>query len=383
MKILILGGTGTMGSELADILSANSENKLVIVSRRKRGCCNNCRYVAGDAMSKSFVEKIVGEKFDVTVDFMWHSAESISNLLPVILRSTGQYFFLSSAAVYANSDEPLHETSPRFIDFASEHEARTSQEYHIAKARAENVVRNATGGNWTIVRPHVTFGPSRFPICTWEMSTWLPCAAGNIPIAIPMDALPHTTTLATGRQVAYQIINLFGKENALGEIFQLGSEDVHTWGEILEKCRQVLQKLGIPLLVRESSSNEISRLIPQMKSRFACDRLLDRRFDMSKYKRIANDPVATTPTLDESLYQCIFQAIAKKQNVATINNYDALAANCKIVGHILNPSMFSGRDRLACFLRQHGFSDRITTCIAFPEQATKQGVALVKRLIKR
>ena len=383
MKVLILGGTGTMGSEVADILSSDRKNKLVIVSRRKRGCRGNCRYVAGDAMSRPFIEKLVCERFDVIVDFMWHSAESISRLLPVLLKSTRQYFFLSSAAVYANSDEPLSETSPRFIDVVSECEAKTSQEYHIAKARAEDVVRNTTGGNWTIVRPHVTFGPSRFPICTWEMSTWLPCAACKIPLAVPTDALPHITTLATGRQVASQIVNLFGKEKALGEIFQLGSEDVYTWGGVLAECCRVLQRLGISLLTRESSSDEICKHIPQMKSRFVCDRLLDRRFDMSKYKRIANDPVATTDPLDKTLHLYISQAITKRQSVATIKDYATLAANCEIVGIPLNKSIFAGRDRFACFLRQHGFSDRVTTCIAFPEQAVRQGFALVKRLVER
>lgn len=374
-----------MGSELVGLLSADKGNEVVAVSRHANATTRqNLRYMRGDAFEPSFIGKLLRGNFDVVVDFMWHDEESISRLLPLFLRSAGQYFFLSSAAVYADSDTPLKEDSPRFIDLASSSE-RHSAEYHIAKARAEDVVVRANSGNWTVIRPHVVYNGSRLPLCTWEKGVWLPLSIRGIPIATPEDVLQKKTTLTHGREIARQICTLAGKKDALGEVFNVGSEDVHTWGELFDIYDALIHEAtGHRIAKHKSSADEISRHIPTMKSRFSNDRLLDRRFDLSKYKAVSRADTGDGRPLRESISECVRLALAsKKAQTAKIADFDALAGNGRITGIKPSPSLFTGRDKASSILRSIGIPDRITTCVVEPEKAFCLAISMARRMLKK
>ena len=61
----------------------------------------------------------------------------------LILNSVGQYLFLSSARVYAQSETPLTEDSPRLLDVTTDAAYLKTTEYALEKARSENFLRDA------------------------------------------------------------------------------------------------------------------------------------------------------------------------------------------------------------------------------------------------
>lgn len=74
MRILIMGGTGAMGSHLVGILAADPANELTVTTRKEFPSVENgcIRYVRGNAHDIGFVRSLVpvGAKWDCIVDFM-------------------------------------------------------------------------------------------------------------------------------------------------------------------------------------------------------------------------------------------------------------------------------------------------------------------------
>lgn len=100
MKILILGGTGAMGISLMQIFKGNSHHDVFITSRSAHDD-DNIHYVLGDAKNIGFLKEILSNHRDAIVDFMWYPVEEFQARYDLCLNATDQYFFLSSARVYA------------------------------------------------------------------------------------------------------------------------------------------------------------------------------------------------------------------------------------------------------------------------------------------
>ena len=64
------------------------------------------------------------------------------NFYKLLLEATKQYFYFSSARVYANSDV-LTEDSQRLLDSNFDLQYVQSDEYAIAKAKQEDILRNS------------------------------------------------------------------------------------------------------------------------------------------------------------------------------------------------------------------------------------------------
>lgn len=115
MKVLILGGTGAMGVPLSKILI--DEGYDVYVSTRKnRSDSTGINYLLGNAHDISFITTVLNNtKYDAVVDFMIYSEEELKNRIDLFLDNTNQYFFISSARVYAPCEGRIKETSPRSL----------------------------------------------------------------------------------------------------------------------------------------------------------------------------------------------------------------------------------------------------------------------------
>ena len=71
MKILVLGGTGSMGVPLVRHLSNTKENNVFVTTRSRRFSeINNVHYIRGNAHNLEFVKSLLKDEYDVIVDFM-------------------------------------------------------------------------------------------------------------------------------------------------------------------------------------------------------------------------------------------------------------------------------------------------------------------------
>lgn len=118
---------------------------------------------------------------------MIYSTDDFRDRSKLYFQSTGQYMFLSSARVYADSKEPLTENSARLRDVCKDEDYLKTDEYALAKARTENVLFESEYKNWTIIRPYITYNTRRLPLGGLELGNWLTATLSGRLLVLPKD----------------------------------------------------------------------------------------------------------------------------------------------------------------------------------------------------
>ena len=218
MKVLVLGGTGAMGSYIVNILAGRGENVSVTTRSHRASTHENVKYICGDAHSLDFMRPLLEKgSYDAVVDFMsYHPASEFKERREILTGNTGHYVFLSSSRVYAESETPITEDSPRLLDVCPDRKYLASDEYALTKAREEDILREGRAANWTIIRPYITYSNERLQLGTYEKERWLWRALKGRPVVFSRDVGEKFTTLTWGKDVAFAIAALAGKKNAHG-----------------------------------------------------------------------------------------------------------------------------------------------------------------------
>ena len=308
--ILILGGTGAMGKHLVSILRKDSGNHIYVTSRQKRKDENNVSYIFGNAHNNEFIFSLLKERhWNAIIDFMIYSTENFKDKVDCFLNATEQYIYLSSARVYAQCNTNIVESSDRLLDECNDCEYLKTDEYALAKARQENILKQSGRTNWTIIRPYITFSEIRLQLGVLEKENWLYRALQGKTIVFSKDILERKTTLTYGYDVARGIAVLIGNEKAYGEIFHITTNESHTWQEILNVYLDVLEKY----MGKRPKVLYLDKYPYQHKERpfyqLIYDRYFDRMFDNTKIGQFI-DISTFTPTL-EGLRQCLESFLVK------------------------------------------------------------------------
>lgn len=194
---------------------------------------------------------------------------------PLLLDATAQYVFLSSARVYADSDAPITEESPRLLDVSQDREYLATDEYALAKARQEDILRAECGkGNWTIVRPYITYSEIRLQLGVLEKEAWLARALHGQTVVFSKDIADKMTTLTYGYDVARGIAALIGREKALGEAFHITCDRPIRWREVLNLYIEVLERK-----TRQRPKVLLTDTAPHITPQVKYDRYYNREFD--------------------------------------------------------------------------------------------------------
>lgn len=300
MNILLLGGTGAMGSSLTSILK-NRGDEVYITSRVERKSLSpNVHYILGNAHDNSLLERILKRRFDVIVDFMIYNTEEFKNRYRSILDNTEHYFFLSSARVYANHANGLiTENSPRLLDICNDKEYLQTDEYALTKARQEDVLFQSPKKNWTIIRPYITYNSNRLQLGVLEKEFWLQRALNGKAIVFQKEIADRITTMTYGRDVASAISLLMGNNSAYGEAFHITGTDSIRWSEILNIYTDTLwAQKGIKARVLfEKSTKDLASCFGNYYQ-IKYDRLYNRQFDNSKIMSVCGREQTFIPVLD-------------------------------------------------------------------------------------
>ncbi len=242
MKVLIFGGTGAMGMPLVDLLAACGDEVFVTSRRPRTSTRPNVRYICGNAQDRALVADVLKGRFDALVDFMSYTRAEFAGRLPMLLNSVGQYIFLSSCRVFAESKTPITEETPRLLDVCEDKDFLATEEYALAKAREENLLFESKQKNWTIVRPTVTYNSHRLQLGCYELEEWLGRVLRGKPVVFFDDLADKLTSMTYGEDVARGISYLIGNPNAMGEAVNIASPESKTWGEILNIHKDTLEK---------------------------------------------------------------------------------------------------------------------------------------------
>lgn len=302
MKVLVLGGTGAMGSHLVEILS-NAGIITVVTTRKYRPSRNNIKYLQGNAHEMDFLYTILEERWDAIIDFMVYSTEEFKARIELLLSATAHYIFLSSSRVYADSKLPITEESSRLLDVSKDLDFLSTEEYSLTKARQENILQNCRCRNWTIIRPYITYSEIRLQLGVLEKEYWLYRALHGRTIVFSNDISSRYTTLTYGHDVARGIFKIIGDAQTFGEIFHITAKESCRWEDVLSVYLNVLEKrLGYKpkVLLLDKALNLKSK---HLKYQVLYDRCFDRAFDNTKIKQFVD--VDNFMNVELGLKKCI------------------------------------------------------------------------------
>ncbi len=147
MKVLIVGGSGYVGSHMAQHLLEQG-HQVTVASRRGEGPLKGVRYVMADAAkNEGLLEAAQG-------------LEALIYLVGIIRERGDQTFRQAHVAGVRHSLAAAKSTGiTRFVHMSALGTARgTGSRYFESKAEGEELVQ-ASGLNWTILRPSLIFGP--------------------------------------------------------------------------------------------------------------------------------------------------------------------------------------------------------------------------------
>lgn len=282
MKVLLIGGTGTISYDTTELCISRGYD-VYLFNRGHRNIFHeeNVHYLKGDINNVTAAKEILsGYHFDVVVDYLTYDLDTLKGRTDLFCDKTEQYIFISSATVFPPQDDVITETSKPGNDNWS---------YSRNKRSCEEFLRNGKFPfKFTIVRPYVTYGDRRipFPIIS-KKSCWnlLYRITNDMPILMCDDG-NQKITLTHTRDFAIGIAGLFCNEKAYGEDFNIVGNDVYTWNDVI---RVVENSVGKKAKVVYVSSDILGKKISSLREELLFDKAGNHSFDNKKIKEVVPD----------------------------------------------------------------------------------------------
>lgn len=324
MKVLLLGGTGVIGSYLIDMFHKDNVETYV-TSRSKHKSYGTIHYIHGNAKDSEFLKTICKDSsWDAIVDFMSYKTLEFESRLDMLLASTKQYIFISTARVYGNEEHPIKESSPRLLDCSKDSIFLNTDEYSLTKARQENLLINSSKNNYTIVRPCITYGVERMQLGVMEKEEWLYRAIHGRTVVFCNEIMDKITTMTIGLDICKALYAVIGNFSSIGKTYHLTNAHHRTWQEIFNIYNKEFKKLtGKNIKLKTVSLNDFLNCRSDgLKYQVIYDRVYDRDYNTDLERTLVNVDNFAIP--EDGLSNCIRNFIVQNHNFKSINwKYEA------------------------------------------------------------
>lgn len=259
MKILLIGGTGTISGAIAKLLAQRGDD-LTLLNRGNRAedIPAGAKVICCDINNEALVaEKLAGECFDAVCQFVGYKPEHVQRDYRLFAGKTKQYIFISSTAAYQKPVVNYRMTEETafcnpYWDYAREKAA--CEEFLMQKYREE-------GFPVTIVRPSHTYGERSVPLAVrGKKGSWqiLKRMMEGKKVIIHGDGT-NLWTLTHNSDFAKGFVGLIGNPVALGEAFHITSDESVTWNQVYQI---VADRLNVPLHAYHVSTDFLSAVNP-------------------------------------------------------------------------------------------------------------------------
>jgi len=287
MKVLFIGGTGIISSACSQ-LAIERGIELYLLNRglTRRPVPDGAQILIGDIRDRNSVKSALGSRhFEVVVDWVAFVPEQIENDLELFRGRTQQYIFISSASAYQTPPAklPVTESTPLSNPFWEYSRNKIACEERLMRAYHEERFPI------TIVRPSHTYDRTSLPMHGGY--TIVDRMRKGQKVIVHGDG-SSLWVLTHHRDFAKGFVGLLGNRRAIGEAFQITSDELLTWNRIFEI---VAQAAGVKADIVHIPSEIIARYDSEWGDSLLGDKTHSMIFDNSKIKRIVPEFVATIP----------------------------------------------------------------------------------------
>ena len=278
-KILILGGNGTIGEAITRELLSRGED-VTLLLRENRQPCHPTATVTADGDDELALHRIQREeKFDIVINLLIYTAEQAEMNLRVFA-DVRQLIFISTVCVHDRERGVVFdEQSPCGNRFSRYGQNKQEAELVMLRAAKE-------GFTVTIVRPTQTYGGRKLPLSVKGKSYWGICQRilDGKTVIVHGDGSSAWVSTYTD-DLAAGIALLVGREEALGEIWQITSDEVLTWDQMYHILGE---ELGRPPKIVHIPTDILVRI--GMDSGLRGDKEASVVFDNAKIKKLGFSP---------------------------------------------------------------------------------------------
>ncbi|MBP5358446.1 MAG: SDR family oxidoreductase [Treponema sp.] len=285
MRILMIGGTGTISMAITKLLSAQ-KHELYLLNRGNRNeqIPEGVNVIQVDINDEIAVLEKLGDKtFDAVCEFIGFVPEQIERDWRLFKDRTKQYIYISSASAY-------HKPVRNYIINEGTSLANPYWEYSRNKIACEDLLMKLYRENGfpvTIVRPSHTYDERSVPLGvhgnkgSWQVIKRM--MEGKTVIihgdGTSLWTMTHNSDFAKG------YVGLIGNPHAIGEAFQITNDESLTWNQIYETIASVL---GVRLYACHVSSEFLAAVSDyDYTGSLIGDKACSVVFDNSKLKSIA------------------------------------------------------------------------------------------------
>lgn len=234
MKILIIGGTGTISSPITKLLSQDQNIELHVLNRGNKELPTGAIQQIGDFNDKEVMEKLALNNYDVVINFLVFTPDQAKQEIEVFTDKVKQYIFISTCATYN------HDTAVVIDESHSQYNQHSR--YGQAKAACEKLYLESKLPV-TIVRPSQTYNGDRIPLSIKGKGCYsvIDRILNDKPVIIHGDG--KSTWQAThSEDFARAFVSLIGQEKSIGEAYHIINEEIVNWDIIYNYLYELLDK---------------------------------------------------------------------------------------------------------------------------------------------
>ncbi len=284
MKVLFIGGTGTISAAITRQLAA-TDCDLYLLNRGTRNSMlpPNVTCIPADrAEEAQMAEKLRGMEFDVVCDFIAFVPEQLAQDYRLFAGKTKQFVFISSASAYHKPpvDYRITEGTTLANPYWAYSRNKIACEAYLFRQYRE------TGFPITIVRPSHTYDERAVPLGihghngSWQVIQRM---LEGKPVLVQGDGT-SLWTMTHNTDFAKAFIGLLGNPHAIGEAFQITSDETLTWNQIYQTIAQCLEVPFRPYYVASDFLAAVSDY--DLTGSLTGDKSNSVVFDNSKLKRV-------------------------------------------------------------------------------------------------
>ena len=285
MKILMIGGTGTISSAITRQL-AESEHELWLLNRgnRQAELPEGVNQIVADVEDEQLVlEKLGDMQFDVVCEFIGFLPEQVARDIRLFKGRTRQYVYISSASAY-------NKPARGYIINEGTTLANPHWEYSRNKIACEELLMKhyrEEGFPATIIRPSHTYCERSVPLGIHGMKgSWqvVKRMMEGKPVLIQGDG-SSLWTMTWNEDFARGFIGLLGNPHAIGEAFQIMNDETLSWTQIYQAIADALRVELKPYYVSSAFLADVCPKAYDLEGSLLGDKAVSVVFDCSKLKR--------------------------------------------------------------------------------------------------
>lgn len=321
MNVLFIGGTGIISTAITKRLAEMDGVNLFLVNRGNRSSVipENVTVINADINDEDFVrEQIKDLSFDAVCDFIAFVPEHLERDFRLFKGKTKQFMYISSASAYQKplSNYRITEGTPLANPYWEYSRNKIACEDFLMKMYREN------GFPVTIIRPSHTYDERSVPLGVHgKFGSWqiVKRMIEGKPVIVHGDGT-SLWTMTHNSDFAKAFVGLIGNAHAIGEAFQITSDETLTWNQIY---KAIADALGVELKPYYVSSDFLAAVSDyDLCGSLIGDKANSVVFDNSKLKRAVPDFVPTV-RFDQGVKKTIDYVLSHKECQVEDPEFDA------------------------------------------------------------